>query len=521
MPKRFPNIALTPKEDGNPAVQLFGRRFFKDQTTLELLTEFLLLVTSKKSIDGNTFLDPLPSKDLLQGKWETHLEYLPKARLNLKLFSFFGASKLESRYPVHRKHLENLDKEIESRITCGDLRAENNPKTLEKLLLGFHGVGLERTWCAQTFLPVCKSLVARESIWPRNKMPSDWEEGLALFDFDKHDFYARGGELIYLNLCNALRTEPESINEWVNKNGLASFFTSDEKDPEILLKKLNQGLANLFSDSPEALDKIADLIDKGIEMDTSAETDKKWARCGWCPKETWPEGYLLAVEINRILKAKLDIIDRLDLLEKACSMHVLRYLLTQALRQLPGGNLQMFPDYRLVITSPTEQNGPVKKISGSTVRKTRKVLYDAIRAFDKTKGPKDFKKADDKYGLGLFVALAKRMDFILPKRGPGMRFVLNEKMVLLLLTTLMSGPRMTYERFKEAARIHYGMAFDDRAISEAAQWVRGSEMGFVKGNVDEWLKNMLEEAGALRHLSDACAIVENLTAPDCEEARQQ
>ena len=49
---RFPNIAIEKQTDSNPAVRAFGRRFYKDQTPLEYLAEFLLCFSSKKESEA-------------------------------------------------------------------------------------------------------------------------------------------------------------------------------------------------------------------------------------------------------------------------------------------------------------------------------------------------------------------------------------------------------------------------------------------------------------------------------------
>src|SRR6476646_3943260 len=101
----FPSIPLKiePKgQDFNPGIRLFGRRFFADQTVPELLIELLLVTASKKRVTGADIPAAalLPSLELLRA-WPDGiaLEYASKSRLNLKLFAFLGASKLDTRHP--------------------------------------------------------------------------------------------------------------------------------------------------------------------------------------------------------------------------------------------------------------------------------------------------------------------------------------------------------------------------------------------------------------------------------------
>src|SRR5262245_4795575 len=88
-------------EDFNPAIRLFGRRFFGDQSVAEVLLEFLLVATSPKRIGEHTVASEalLPELEALRS-WphSRRLEYAPKTHLNLKLFAFLGASKLETRH---------------------------------------------------------------------------------------------------------------------------------------------------------------------------------------------------------------------------------------------------------------------------------------------------------------------------------------------------------------------------------------------------------------------------------------
>ena len=51
MPDQFPPIGLkTDSHDRNPAIRLFGRRLFVDQSVPELLLEFLLVAASPKRV---------------------------------------------------------------------------------------------------------------------------------------------------------------------------------------------------------------------------------------------------------------------------------------------------------------------------------------------------------------------------------------------------------------------------------------------------------------------------------------
>ncbi len=67
-------------------------------------------------------------------------------------------------------------------------------------------------------------------------------------------------------------------------------------------------------------------------LDRLGSRRKAIRRCRLVQKESWREGYMFAVEIHRLLRAGLDIVDRIHLMEIACAMQVLRSLGAQTSR---------------------------------------------------------------------------------------------------------------------------------------------------------------------------------------------
>ena len=119
-------------------------------------------------------------------------------------------------------------------------------------------------------------------------------------------------------------------------------------------------------------------------------------------------------------------------------------------------------------------------------------------------------EADSRYGHKLFVTLAKRIGLLVPKRGSGARFVLNEKLLrFLVLALVRPGERMTYETFKGLLFAHYGIAVDDRQLSKACEWCGTARLSTLGGSADAWLLEMLDASGMLLRLSDSCSLVCN------------
>jgi len=538
MPDQFPPIGLkTDSHDRNPAIRLFGRRLFVDQTVPELLLEFLLVAASPKRVGskGDVVSSILPDLNLLLS-WPTGhgLEYAPKARLNLKLFAFLGASKLDTRHEAHRQHYRQLITELSSpeNLSKGSLGTNEILKTLENLFLGFQSVGGQRTWCAASFLPIAREFIADESIWrvtaARAGEVNGWDSALDYFSHTQQLFLARSGALLFLQILNALRTDEGEIRQWVDRAGLS--LDQRESSPVLLHGAITEALDSVLDACPATVGKLAEFLDTGVEKQTAERTDfhsdkitPRFASCGWCPQESWPEGLLFAVEILRLCGAVIDPIERLEMLEIACAMQVLRSLCAQSMRYVPS----MFRlendigalNYIWAFSDPAGSQTVTKQISRRNVNAIQRLIFNAVRNPDLYIGlecltDRELKRItndmDKRYGYKLFMTVAKRIGLIVPKRGAGARFVLNDKILrFLVLSLLRPGERVTYDTFKKLLLAHYGIAVDDAGLAASCEWSGTSRLTTLGGNSDAWLIEMLNAAGVLICLSDSCSLVRN------------
>jgi hypothetical protein len=513
----------------NPAIQLFGNRFFIDQTSIEILIEFLLVAISEKSVGGVVFCSPFPEYDFLKSLNNEKLKYASKSRLNLKLFSFLSSSRLDSRHKTHREHYQEILEKFLRKIQISGYedKKEEVVRTLENLFLGFQGVGAGRNWCTQNFLPISSAFISRESIWRETKANKknvrDWNGALSFFD-NQRVFMARGGELLYLQVCNALRQSHDDIKEWVNESGV--MLSTEEQNPAWLHEQLSSCLKRIMDLCPSTLTEVAEFIDNGLDSETAEKTDtpkdkERYVATGWCPVESWQEGYLFAVDLLRLCKTDLDIIDRIYLLECACAMQVLRSLAMQSARYSTLGSKDNFPGFRLAISAFDEKNNALKRISRHSLKHVEKMIFQAIRNEQiklispkpkngKEKGPEELRRdADKSYGAKLFVNLSKKIGFVTPKKGPGARFVLNEQILrLLVLTTVPIGGNLTFETFKRLIEARYGIVFDAEGFKNSCDWMGRTNI-YLPSDTDAWLQSMLEAAGLLISLSDSCALVVN------------
>jgi hypothetical protein len=204
--------------------------------------------------------------------------------------------------------------------------------------------------------------------------------------------------------------------------------------------------------------------------------------------------------------------DRLELLEIACAMQELRSLAAQSARLICPGT--PFPGYLLAVSDPEGSQEVVKRISQGTAKHVEKTIFQAIRSDAvQIQDPKDLRQADRKYAGKLYLSVAKRIGFMVPRRVRGARFVLNERILrYLVLTVVPAGGRLRYDTFKALVGARHGLVFDGDALGRANSWTGGAAWGFYGLSMDQWLLEMLEAAGMLRRLSDSCALVENLVA---------
>jgi len=515
-------------------------RFIVDQGALELLAEFLAVLCSDKRIEGGqTLAGPLPDLSVLSA-WPhgAHLQYQVQTKLNLKLFSFLSASRLDGRHPAHIAHYQRLAKRLQDCVDAADGTPAQTVDWLEELLRGFQGAGLTRAWCAQTFFPISTALLTRETIWgvsaARREKVTDWDQLLdnhaLFFSTTRRDFLARGGELLYLQLCNALRTDTTMLGAFVDRlrSVEQASISAAEADPSQLWECLNAGFEALGRPQSPAFDRLIDLIEN-LDPETHRALnqadgrDQGWLSCEWCPEEGWPEGYLFAVELARVLQATLDPVERIEVLTTGCCLQVLRSLSAQSARYA-GLPLTGAPLGYCWLFAPAEgASRPLRLASQRNLQVVLGRIQKALRApaleanaHGDTKPVETlYREADSKYGHKLFLALGKRLGLIIPKRGAGARFAMTEDVLrYLVLALLRPGERCTYDSFLNRLYLHYGIAIEGDLLSEAARWSDLPPTASIQPGRGSWPADALRAGGFLVQLSDACAVVRNTYAPD-------
>ncbi|OPL12259.1 MAG: hypothetical protein AVO34_07620 [Firmicutes bacterium ML8_F2] len=533
LPVAFPHSADT-SSDYNPGIRLNGKRFIKEQTILEFAVEFLSVIFSEKWLntnendDSEVINEPFPPFELIKGLTDNNelIYYRPPIKMNLKLFSFFSLSPVDSRHPVHQDHFRKLVNTLENKLNSNDGNVLEKVELLEHLFHSFQGVGFNRTWCAQTFFPISTKFLVQETIWnesnaKRNQVNS-WDEAINsnnYFNTRKHIFMARGGELLYLQLCNLFTTKQSKIDDFVKLMKLPAH----ESNIINLYNTLQQNLKLLESPYIKTFNRFIEFID-GLDVETQRSVNSNTGKlsCAWCPQECWKEAMLFAIELNRLMESVLDPVERIELLTTGCSLHVLRSICAQSVRYTNGivdvshGGLL---GYAWLFTSANEvtrqqrlaSQRNLKTITGILQKSLRnKSLIENAKSQTRIEIDKLLKEADNRYGHKLFLYLGKKLGIIAPFKGPGARFIMTDSLLrYLVLVLLRPGEKCEYEDFLFRLYQQYGIAVESDYLDEAIYWNCLPVNNFVKNENSSWFAQMLKAGGFLTELSDGCSLVQN------------
>ncbi len=518
--KRFPvngDSGEINADQTNPAIRLYGRRFYKDQTPVEYLAEFLLIFASPKQENRDGCYQFALSFD--DGKIPY---YWPEDRIALKLFSFFSSSKLETRHPVHRRAYLDALEAVKERVGGTKDEQEETLRLIQSLFGGFVGVAKNRTWVTYSFLPAATVLLSREVSWKhaealreRKGIVEDWESSKKYFADNLRNFMGRGGELLFLQIANLFdksnSVEITSLLKLKEYQHLNSRINN-------LQNQIEDGLRKMLEESLGSLGHIANLLENTLDK-YKINTELKSSRFGWAPIASITEAFLFATEIGNICSSNIGTLEKLDLLQTLCSVQVLRSLCFQARRIEETEKITQgfIGNYAWIVTdSNIIAESPIRQMAQVSFNHIDEMLYRVLRSpslFKDGLNPSknDLKNGDDNV-FRHFRKLAKEIGLVVPRKGVGQRFTLHQGLLRFLVAALVApGERIRLTHFYQRVFAHYGIALGGEQLAVALNWC-GNEAGgdsYAVSSSTAWVEEALQQGGFLVELSDAVSMVKN------------
>ncbi|MEH6626567.1 MAG: hypothetical protein V7739_08985 [Motiliproteus sp.] len=503
----------------NVANKIYGRRLYKDQTSVEYLSEMLLVFISSKSSDQEEKSNPY---SFILPEHGSKYSYHPASGLAVKLFSFFPNSKLGTRHEVHRKtYIEILEK-LKSTVRTGtNSEKDDLVRLLQSVLSGFVGVGNNRTWVTQSFLPAAEKLISCEINWKHTAAEAsgvaDWESSLKYFETNRHNFMARGGELIFLQLANLFKNYQD-----LSSNGDVKIYEDRVVDSQEVTKvqsEVESGLGEIINASYNKINVLSKYIEnvlddyelKGFESNGGGKVGN--ATLGWIHKDSWKEALLLAYEIKNITTAVVSDLEKLQLLQHLLSLHTLRSMCFQSARLDDSAvKINGFSgNYVWVLADPRDgADSLMRKMATRNFDQIENLLYRVLRGVFINEGGEKFTQAEN-HGFKIFRKLSKEIGLVIPPKGQEQRFVLSSDTLRLLVVALLSpGERITMDDFYERVFSHFGIVMGGGQLGQAFEWMGGAEEREYESYYKcDWIEDLLKRSGLLIELSDAVSIVIN------------
>lgn len=494
MYKTFPNsVNDIDKHMKSVATRVFGNRFMPDQTLYEYLIEFLLVFASAKSSDLHT------GKLKFHELTDSRLSYWIEPRMGLRRFIFFNKTKTNDVTPIDEVAYKELIKILRKRIDT-DNEADKKAiiDAMQDLLHGYAVVIRKRNWCAQTLLPVCPEMIFCDAM-PNGKVrkkltwDQDGESVDNSFDFDKRNFLARGGEVYYLHILQALGSDQEKRH------------------------RLESLLGLLLRADGGKLSAICNFIEESWESELGFDKNKlaKHMSLSYIPENAYKEaGEYSVSELTNYLSNELPPITKIEILAKGIMFQIMRML-----------------SWRVYNYLDKEKHAWIVDMKGKSARTVRliasecytEIENDFVKALNKS--AKEIGIPADEYknymrkinsarksSLDIFRLKGKEIQCIIPSNGKYERFSLSEDVLRFLVLALIPPTgKVTLDMFLAKLYEHYKIVIGPeeykRYVAE-----NGSLESTLANSFSENLESFqsfLKSTGFLRELSDATSIVVN------------
>ncbi|MDD3334646.1 MAG: hypothetical protein PHI98_03925 [Eubacteriales bacterium] len=486
-----PNADIGRKED-NLGIALLGNRIYCDQTLVEYLIEFLLVFTSAKNADGDGRLRFHSASEISINRMTYHVA----PNTALRRFIFYNNSKQESRSTIDTKANAELWKCLRDTTQNG----EEDIDLIHDLLHSYAIVTRNRGWYAQALLPVAPELLLTDLQGIKKRQKADWplfdpqvDNG---FDFDKHNFLARGGQVLYLHLLQGLLHSDEQ-----------------EKDDREVIEKL---LRNMLRCSGGEVGLLANFVQNEWEYHREDVDFRLRAfNMGYIQDAFDIRSARFVQEIRCFLSCDIHPIARIELLSQGLILALLRAIQIVAAHKIdPSGREPLW------VMDMSEMGGTsnIAKLAAASYAtaydsflSAMSILFDE-RSFDGDKRFEMLQKSKQNTA-DVFKNLGKEMKLVIPPRGGHERFSLSEALArYLVLAIVKPGRKITLDTFLDRLYDHYRIIIAPaqyrRAIADGS-WKDSENMADYFEINARCFQDFLKQCGFVRDLSDATAIVEN------------
>lgn len=489
-------------EDYRPLQSVvFGHRFKANQSFYEYILEFLIVVFSEKCINGKDSDELFPIvTDVNSG-----IEYKIKNNAGLKRFIFFEKSKLEGRFNLDKKayeyHLDLLKEEIEIEENLTYLNKDLAVDLIQDLLYGFSAVLENRSWFAQSMLPICRHTLMPEIMGTKSKRNKDYdiiEDDFkiavdSVFQTNRYNFMARGGEVYYLHVLSALNNYPQYKKEI--ENGFNLLINQFEE-----LERLCENIQRTWIDKAE-IEEERTIIKK---------------RLGYIPSGFKNREEKTLLELINILNSEMHPFEKIETLANGIILQIIIMCYEQARTTVGKEKGYLIFDVNCYRGKSNEE---VKKIASLNYQQYEQDLLDALygnvinfRNKDKNgheKSEQDTIKEAIDDSIKVYKKLGKRIGVVRPINEKSIRFTLNEEILKYLVVSLVKpNTKMTFDRFLEKLYLNYGIIIGNEQLSKIDKKYSNIDLSFLDINKKD-LQVMLKDSGFLRELSDSTSIVEN------------
>lgn len=493
------------KSASNINIELFGDRIVSDQTLSEYLIEFLQVFTSAKEKNGSGKLCFHLPEQINEG----NLKFYVDLRVALRRFIFYGRSKQDGRSEIDTWAYEEMEKLLKK-------EAQNNEEDIDlihDLLLNYAIVTRNRGWYAQSLMPVAPEMILAElqGIKKRQKIkiPRDGRPERkdidGAFDWSKHNFLARGGQVLYLNMLQGILRHGDAA--------------------ETVRKRLEKLLVNMLACSGDGIGLLANFV----QGEWQADIEREYG----CEKIYQPKQFNMSFiadgfelrskrfvdEVMTFLSANIHPIARIELLSQGMVVSLLRSMHLIAAQKI--GMMNGEPAW-IMDVSQLGGTSNIAKLSAQSYASAYDSFQAALLRVHDELGLKPSERFQavqkaKKDSADVFKRLGKELKLIIPPRGAYERFSLSESLVRYFVLALIN-PRgkMIYDTFLDRLYEHFGIVIAPQTYRKALRTgvLTGSEdmVDYFKINA-ETFQRFLKQCGFLRDLSDATAIVENPYSP--------